>query len=193
MKKQITVVVDPGHGGNDPGALGLYGLKESDVVLDVCLRAERLIDKSIVNLMFTRRADVFVSLQGRARFANDVRADLFLSVHCNSATPQSAHGYEAFTSIGTTRSDAKATRLLKLYGEEFPELRLRADWTDGDPDKEAKFTVLTATRMPAVLMELEFIHSEKGHRFFSGDANRDRMAKVLATWINAEAKIELSR
>lgn len=188
MSKPITIVFDPGHGGHDPGALSPFGMKESDVVLDVCQRAKRILDKNgAVNLLMTRNDDIFISLSGRAKFANDRAAQIFLSVHCNSAAAPTAHGYECFTSIGTTRSDAMATRLLDLYGKEFPDLRPRHDWTDGDPDKEAKFTVLTQTKMPALLHELEFIHTEKGHAFLASFKNRDRIATVLASWTITEA------
>lgn len=183
-------VIDPGHGGHDSGALSPKGLKESEVVLDVCLRAKRLLLASkVVTPLLTRETDIFLPLTARARTANDHGADVFLSVHCNSAKVATAHGYEAFTSIGTTRSDAMATRLLGLYGKAFPQLRLRSDWTDGDPDKEAKFTVLTATRMPAVLLELEFIHTEFGHNFFSDLCNRQKMAQVIHDWFVGEAKL----
>lgn len=186
----MKFVADPGHGGHDSGALSPRGLKESEVVLDVCLRVKHLLrEERTVDLLLTRETDIFLPLTARARTANDHKADVFLSVHCNSAEVATAHGYEAFTSIGTTRSDAMATRLLGIYAKAFPALRLRADWTDGDPDKEAKFTVLTATRMPAVLLELEFIHTQFGHDFFSDLCNREKMARAIADWMLEEAKL----
>lgn len=184
-----TVVLDPGHGGHDSGAVGPGGIKEKDVVLDVCLRVQRLLRNSKkVNLILTRSTDVFHSLSKRAAISNASNAFLFLSVHCNSAE-KPAEGYETFTSPGQTKADPRATRLIHQYGNEFAELKLRQDISDGDPDKEAKFTVLTATKAPAVLHELEFIHTQKGAQFFNSSSNKDRMAEVIAAWIETETSL----
>lgn len=185
-----TVVLDAGHGGYDSGAIGTRGLKESDVALDIVLRAKRKIEcqaEQPINVLLTRGSDFFVSLSGRAKFANDRDADFFLSVHCNSADSPEAEGFEVFTTIGETAADNLATDLFSRYKEVFPDLRRREDFSDGDPDKEAKFTVLTKTACPAVLLETEFIHTEKGSNFFRNDENLDRIAQVIADWVIAHA------
>src|SRR5205823_1405072 len=80
------VVIDPGHGGSDPGAVGPTGLTESSVTLDVSRRlAERLATQYGVQVVLTRDADRYVPLEDRAAQANDAGADLFISVHCNSS------------------------------------------------------------------------------------------------------------
>jgi N-acetylmuramoyl-L-alanine amidase len=90
------IVIDPGHGGHDPGAKA-RGLSESDVVLDVALRLESLLLKQQgVEVVLTRRTDTFVSLEERTEIANREGADLFLSIHANSSADTAARGVETY-------------------------------------------------------------------------------------------------
>lgn len=176
-----TLVLDAGHGGQDYGAVNsVTKLKEKDVVLDVVLRIQRLL-KGKLNVILTRSDDTFVSLTGRSIRSNKTTADYFLSIHCNSEE-NPAQGFEVFTSPGKTKADEPATRLISAYAAEFPGLKLRSDLSDGDPDKEARFSVLVGTKAPAALLELEFIHTSEGSAFLSSSSNRDRIAKVVANW-----------
>ncbi len=80
-----VVVIDAGHGGNDPGAIGISGVKEKDITLAVALKLGALIEKnSDVKVVYTRKTDVFVELFKRAQIANNHHADWFISIHCNS-------------------------------------------------------------------------------------------------------------
>lgn len=91
------IVIDPGHGGKDPGAVGQKGLKEKDVTLDIAKRAaEKLRIECGVDCILTREEDVFVSLGKRAKIANDAKASLFLSIHCNAGKRKSASGVEVY-------------------------------------------------------------------------------------------------
>ena len=85
QKKGFTVVIDPGHGGRDPGAIG-SGSKEKDIVLAVGKRLGELIRNNHpdVNVLYTRESDKFVELNRRAEIANKAKADLFISLHCNA-------------------------------------------------------------------------------------------------------------
>lgn len=179
-----VLILDSGHGGHDSGAVNTKTkLKEKDVVLDVALRARRLLIGEDIKVVLTRTDDTFISLTQRAVISNNAAASLFLSIHCNSADAATANGFEAFTSPGKTKADDAATKLINRYQKEFPGIRLRSDWSDGDPDKEARFTVLTGTKAPAVLLELEFIHTKEGSDFLSASCNKDRIAKVIAEWV----------
>lgn len=177
MKKRICI--DAGHGGHDPGALGPNGLKESDVALDVALRLGTLLHR-YCEVLLIRSADVFLTLSKRAEIANSRDADLFLSVHCNSGPPGQGSGFEVWTSPGQTESDRFATFLYDGFCDKFPAKPRRQDTSDGDPDKESKFTVLTATKMPAALFELEFIHTYSGEEWLKSPANRQACAEGLA-------------
>lgn len=104
------VVIDPGHGGKDPGAVGPGGLREKDVTLDIAHRAAPLIARELgIVTLLTRDADVFVPLDERTARANAFGADLFISIHCNAAEVSSSRGVMTF--VLDVARDADATRI----------------------------------------------------------------------------------
>ncbi|MBI3794956.1 MAG: N-acetylmuramoyl-L-alanine amidase [Nitrospinae bacterium] len=106
--KLRTIVLDPGHGGHDPGAIGRRGLKEKDITLDVALRVQRLLKAECrCNVLLTRSTDVFIPLEERTAYANTVEADLFVSIHVNSNPQRNAKGVETyFLSPARSKNDA---------------------------------------------------------------------------------------
>jgi N-acetylmuramoyl-L-alanine amidase len=102
------VVIDPGHGGHDPGAK-TKGLSEADLVLDVALRLEQLLSKQDgFEVVLTRRVDAFVPLEERTAIANREGADLFLSIHANASTNGAARGVETYFLNLTANPEAEA-------------------------------------------------------------------------------------
>ena len=97
VKKIRRVIIDPGHGGKDPGAIGRAGVKEKDVVLDIALRLDRLLRRKGFKVRMTRDKDVFVSLKKRTEIASRSKADLFISIHANSSPSRGVRGLEIFT------------------------------------------------------------------------------------------------
>jgi N-acetylmuramoyl-L-alanine amidase len=89
------IVIDPGHGGHDPGAKA-RGLEEARLVLDVALRLEALLKDVGIDVLMTRRTDTFVALEERTAIANRAGADLFLSIHSNASASDAAHGVETY-------------------------------------------------------------------------------------------------
>jgi N-acetylmuramoyl-L-alanine amidase len=89
------IVIDPGHGGHDPGAKA-RGLEEAELVLDVALRLEALLKDAGVEVIMTRRTDTFIALEERTAIANRAGADLFLSIHSNASASDLAHGIETY-------------------------------------------------------------------------------------------------
>jgi N-acetylmuramoyl-L-alanine amidase len=89
------IVIDPGHGGHDPGAKA-RGIEEAELVLDVALRLEALLKDVGVEVVMTRRTDTFIALEERTAIANRVGADLFLSIHSNASASESARGVETY-------------------------------------------------------------------------------------------------
>jgi len=89
------IVIDPGHGGHDPGAIG-KGVTESELVLDVAQRLEKLLQNAGVDVILTRRGDEFIQLQERTAIANREGADLFLSIHANASGSAQARGIETY-------------------------------------------------------------------------------------------------
>jgi N-acetylmuramoyl-L-alanine amidase len=91
------VVIDPGHGGHDPGAIGYKGLKEKDVVLDIALRVKKILEKAGgYEVFLTRDKDVYLTLEERTVIANKKNADLFVSIHANANRRKAARGIETY-------------------------------------------------------------------------------------------------
>ncbi|MEO0089092.1 MAG: N-acetylmuramoyl-L-alanine amidase, partial [candidate division WOR-3 bacterium] len=92
------VVIDPGHGGKDPGAIGKMGTKEKDLNLLIARKLKKYLEKLGLDVILTRNSDVFLSLSERAKIANDNKADIFISIHCNSAPKKNSYasGFEVY-------------------------------------------------------------------------------------------------
>ncbi|MDP2106414.1 MAG: N-acetylmuramoyl-L-alanine amidase, partial [Desulfobulbaceae bacterium] len=91
------IVLDPGHGGKDPGAIGIGGLKEKDVVLNVAQKIARKISSQLgIEVVLTRNSDVFIPLEERTAIANTKNGDLFISIHANAAPRPQAQGIETY-------------------------------------------------------------------------------------------------
>ena len=104
------IVIDAGHGGHDSGTLGVDGIEEKDVVLDVALRLGKLLhDRLGSEIIYTRSDDTFIPLETRTAIANKAQADLFLSIHANSSSDASARGVETYYLNFTTSPDALET------------------------------------------------------------------------------------
>lgn len=107
------IVIDPGHGGKDPGALGRRS-KEKDIVLSVALKLKSRLEKELgVEVLLTRNDDSFLTLQERTRFANENQADVFISLHCNAAQNTGSSGVEVFILSTARTTDARAVEALE--------------------------------------------------------------------------------
>ena len=104
------IVIDAGHGGHDTGTIGVDGILEKDVVLDVALRVGKLLhDRLGAEVVYTRSDDTFIPLETRTAIANKAQADLFLSIHANSSSDASARGVETYYLNFTSAPDALET------------------------------------------------------------------------------------
>ncbi len=107
-----TIVIDAGHGGKDPGAIGRNGLREKDVVLKVALKTRDALRKKGYKVVLTRSTDTYLPLEERTAIANTENADLFLSIHANSAPNRRARGIETYyLSLATTKEEKQAAAL----------------------------------------------------------------------------------
>ena len=114
-EKKFIVVLDPGHGGNDPGAIGRYGIREKDIVLRVAKLAQKAINRNPhMKAYLTRNGDYFVPLYKRVQIAHDYKADIFISIHCNTAPSRKAKGVMVFTLSNKGASDSLASMLAKI-------------------------------------------------------------------------------
>ncbi|MEO1552694.1 MAG: N-acetylmuramoyl-L-alanine amidase [Pseudomonadota bacterium] len=118
-RQRRVIVIDPGHGGRDPGALAIIGGKESEIVLDTSLKLKALIEKDpryIVRL--TRETDIYIEHEDRVTMARDWGADLFISVHADAAGAPTVSGASVYTI--STRGEARIEGTAKKYGWELP-------------------------------------------------------------------------
>ena len=176
---RFKVVIDPGHGGPDPGAVGIAGLRETDVVLDVSLQLARLLQSRGVEVVLTRTTEVDVDLPPRVALANSSGADVFLSVHANALSMMrpDVNGIESFyfePAGNRARSLAAAVQQQMLA------------ISPGSPDRgvrTARFFVIRRTVMPSTLVEMGFVTGALDAPRLM-DANfRRRMAVALATGV----------
>ena len=113
-KSFTTIVIDPGHGGRDPGARGQRGTEEKDITLKVALKLRDLLNQQRgIRVLMTRERDEFVELEDRAKFANGQEADLFVSIHVNSHPQRSVKGIEVYHF-----GEAKDQRALEVAARE---------------------------------------------------------------------------
>ncbi len=167
-------VIDPGHGGSDPGAVGIDGgaaPNEEDFVLDVSLRLRTLLQNAGAEVVMTRTTDTTVSLTARRDLTNAEDPDAFLSIHCNSFTDSSAHGTETFHATASPATDVTwATKV---------QNRMIAAWNLTNRGvKDANFTVLTANA-PAALAETMFISNQNEFNIMNDPAERQAAADAF--------------
>ncbi len=175
-----VIVIDPGHGGSDPGAIGPTGLKEKDVTLAVSKKlAAYLCDMADVHLTrWTDKElgpDVNSDLAARANLANSLKADLFISVHCNSAADPSAHGVETYA-LAPGGEGEKIARLVQASLVETTNLADRGV-------KFANYYVLRKTAMPAILVELAFISNPQEEAMLANPDFQDVCARAIAAGV----------
>lgn len=177
----MKIVIDPGHGGSDPGASG-NGLVEKEVVLDLAIRIRgHLLAQYDVQVMMTRETDVYLSLADRCRLANEAGADYFHSVHCNAFGDPAAEGYEDY--IHTSLSDTSRTDQIRnaVHAEVMGFLASYGVQDRGK--KKADFYVLRGTVMSAVLTENMFLTNPKDADLLRQSAFRDQLAAAHARGI----------
>lgn len=190
-KKQLRIFIDAGHGGRDPGAIGAINTEANLHEADVALAISKRLESSILRLLpgalvcQARGDDRYVDLEPRVAAAEAFKADYFLSLHCNACTDPHASGFEIWTSRGQTQADALATLLFSALADAMGGHYGRADYDDGDPDKEANFYVLRHSTMPAVLIEYEFISNPGQAAFLADPETQKELADATAVGLAA--------
>lgn len=172
------IMIDPGHGGHDNGAVYSYA-EEDDTNLSIAylLRCELQRRGYVVSM--TRERDEFVSLSGRVDFANEMRVDLFVSIHCDAFHKITAKGMTTHVAFPKCSKTSKmiAHSIQTALSTKFPKHRNRGV-------KESKFYVLTETKMPAVLIECEFLSNPETRKFLREPENQYDLAKAITKGIN---------
>lgn len=185
-KKYPTVVLDPGHGGSDPGALGEVDgeiiLKEKDVNLKIALKVYKILKEEKINVYMTRGKDVYLSLLERCEYANKKNADLFVSVHNNATENPETSGTMVMYAYDTKKEG------YDISGEEFAKIMQKhlvkaTDAKDFGPRKNASLYVVKNTTMPAVITESLFITNEEDREKLMDNKYINDIAKAIANGI----------
>jgi len=138
-----TVVIDAGHGGQDPGALGKVA-KEKDITLKLALKLGNFIEKNFsdVKVIYTRNQDVFIPLDERSKIANDANADLFISIHCNSTKSKTPFGTETYV-MGLSKSDANLDVAMRENAVITFEENYSVKYEGYDPNSAESFIIFS--------------------------------------------------
>lgn len=214
-KKQFTVVVDPGHGGKDPGAVGFNKYLEKDIVLSVGRYLQQELGKDF-KIVMTRSTDTFVTLSNRSKIANNAKADLFVSLHINSSSSSDSTGVEVFyfskksspyaekvaafeNSFGEKYGE-KTGSIAQIMGELAYNKNMEKAISLAKPINNtlaeriklknrgihgANFAVLRGFNGPGILVELGFINNRNDVSKLINPAYQKIMAKEIADEIRA--------
>ncbi|MEG3438571.1 N-acetylmuramoyl-L-alanine amidase [Pannus brasiliensis CCIBt3594] len=170
---RILVVIDPGHGGKDPGAIGIGGLQEKDVILPISLEVSRILQQQGIDVRLTRDSDFFVTLQGRTDMANRIDADLFVSIHANSMGKgrEEVSGLEVYYFGDRRLSDTIHRNIIRSV-----DIRDRGV-------RRARFYVLRTSNMPSTLVEVGFVTGAIDAANLQQSSYQRQMAAAIARGI----------
>ncbi len=180
--KIFKVVIDAGHGDHDPGCIGTL-LKEKDVNLDVALKLGKLISENCpdVQVIYTRKTDVFVELYRRAQIANSNHADLFISIHCNASESPQGNGVETFV-MGLAKSEANQAVARKENAAMLMEKNYQNNY-DGFNPSSPESNVIFSLYSSAYLNQSIILASKVQHNLLSTSHLNDRGVKQAGYWV----------
>jgi N-acetylmuramoyl-L-alanine amidase len=199
------IVIDPGHGGADPGAENAaIGLREKALTLDLARRVRTRLEAGGFSVRLTRDDDRFIPLEERAAFAESAGADLFLSLHFNASTKPDVAGVETYAFTPLMQPSTARSRLHASDRQRYPGNRNDA-WNTlvgyyiqralharlGAADrglKRARFTVLRDLAVPGVLIEAGFVSHPREGRDIGSAAYRDRIADAIVEGVQTYAR-----
>ena len=170
------VVIDAGHGGSDPGAVGYKDGKivarESNINLSIALLVGQKLENSGVKVVYTRKKDSYIALKNRSEISNDSNCDLFVSIHCNSIENPEIKGtqvyYHPISEIGSLLAD-------NIYKNMVDSTPL----TPMGKQNGSHLYVIRTTVAPAVLVETAFISNDSDRKYLLNKANQETMAEAI--------------
>jgi N-acetylmuramoyl-L-alanine amidase len=173
-KGKLVVLIDPGHGGKDPGAIGRGGIREKDVILPISQRIAEVLERNGVQVVMTRDSDYFVTLPGRVAMAERADADVFVSIHANSAganRPEVSGLETYYYNTGLTLARIVHNQVLRSVNVRDRKVR------------KARFYVLRKSSMPSILVETGFLTGRDDAAKLKSSAYRNQMADAIAQGI----------
>jgi len=174
---RYLVVIDPGHGGPDPGAVGIGGLRETDIVLDISTQVANLLKAKGVRVRLTRSTEIDLDLPPRVLIANQLRANAFVSIHANASSRnwEDVNGIETFFFSGL-RGNQLASEIQQQVLNVSPRSPNRGV-------RKGRFFVIRRTIMPAVLVETGFVTGRLDAPRLAKASHRRQLAFAIATGI----------
>ena len=175
LARAYRIVVDPGHGGKDPGTISRAGLKEKNVTLPVAKDLARLLRQDGFEVTMTRQTDVFIELDERAAIANRFGADLFVSIHADACPDPFMRGFAVYTCQGPSSGSRGVAAAVaeSMRGTEGEGLGMR----------QANYRVLVVTQCPAILVELGYLSNGSDAEMLAESPAQAQLARSIADGI----------
>nr|WP_230966066.1 N-acetylmuramoyl-L-alanine amidase [Nostoc sp. NZL] len=171
---RVVVLIDPGHGGKDPGAVGLGGLREKDVILPISKRIAQVLQQNGVQVVMTRDSDYFVTLPGRVQLAERANADVFVSIHANAVGP----GRSDVSGLETYYYDSGLGLARTVHNSILQNINVRDRGV-----RRARFFVLRKSSMPSILVETGYLTGRDDNAKLRSSAYQNQMADAIARGI----------
>jgi len=175
IKRKYKVVLDPGHGGADPGVVGAMGTKEKTIVLAISLKIGNILIKNGVDVVYTRTIDKTQSLQAKCDVSNNAKPNYFVSIHANGFSVPTASGIETYYKSGSLAgqklAQAVQTELIKATGRVDRKI------------KTAGYYVLNNTSTTSILVETSFVSNPTEEKLLVTAAYQTKLAKAVSTGI----------
>nr|WP_242403849.1 N-acetylmuramoyl-L-alanine amidase [Paenibacillus pini] len=169
-----VVVIDAGHGNQDPGTIGVTGKKEKDFNLAMAQKVGQLLsNESGIDVVLTRSDDTFLKLEERAKIANSLNADVFISIHANSSTSSAASGSETYYQRDGSKALASVMHKYLVKSTGLSDRKVRY----------GNFHVIRETKMPAVLLEVGYLSNGKDESTLFTESVQDSVAQGIVSGI----------
>jgi N-acetylmuramoyl-L-alanine amidase len=192
------VVIDPGHGGHEPGTVSPSKTMEKNIVLDISHRVRKLLEAKGIRVRMTRTTDTYPQLEARTSFAYKVGADLFISIHANAAGASSAHGVETFITAAAgydssnfygQAGDKQAQRnnaydpLNAILGFSLHSNLVRMSKRSDRGLRRARYSVIKKATCPSALVECGFLSNPDEESLLKSASYRDKVAMGIANGV----------
>jgi N-acetylmuramoyl-L-alanine amidase len=167
------VTLDPGHGGDDPGAIGTRGTREKDVTLKMAVRLQKLMQDSGMDVMMTRSRDMQIHLHPRVDLGNAFQSDVFISIHANHTDDPDISGIETYYFQPSSLPLARAVhrRLVKVL--QRPDRGIRRN----------NFVVVKYNQMPACLVEIGYLSNPGEERLLTSARYQQKAAEAILSGV----------
>ncbi len=189
----MKIILDPAHGIETPGKRSPDGrFREYKWSREIVNRISSKLKKLNIDCAITVMEDSEPGLKERVRRTNKLSSEvnndaIFISIHCNASGNgtkwMNAGGFSVWTSRGKTKADEYAEIIYNEFDKSFPDIPLRSDFSDGDPDFESNFTVLMCS-VPAVLLEVLFQDNKKDVEILESEGFKETFCECIITSIN---------